>query len=85
MVEEVGLKSEQTMYQKGGSPCRTVRHHPLRTLNKPLKENSKKLQEIQDCRRASRSFASYRHSCRNTIGFTSQKCKECLDMLAVVI
>jgi DNA-binding transcriptional MocR family regulator len=43
MVEEVGLKSEQTMYQKGGSPCRTVRHHPLRTLNKPLKENSKKI------------------------------------------
>ena len=33
MVEEVGLKSEQTMYQKGGSPCRTVRHYPLRTLN----------------------------------------------------
>ena len=36
MVEEVGLKSEQTMYQKGGSPCRTVRHYPLTTLKNTL-------------------------------------------------
>ena len=36
MVEEVSLKSEQTMYQKGGSPCRTVRHYPLTTLKNTL-------------------------------------------------
>ena len=36
MVEEVGLKSEQTMYQKGGSPCRTMRHYPLTTLKNTL-------------------------------------------------
>ena len=36
MVEKVGLKSEQTMYQKGGSPCRTVRHYPLTTLKNTL-------------------------------------------------
>ena len=31
IVEEMGLKTEQTMYQKGALPCRTVRHYPLRT------------------------------------------------------
>ena len=36
MVEEVSLKSEQTMYQKGGSPCRTMRHYPLTTLKNTL-------------------------------------------------
>ena len=36
IVEEVGLKSEQTMYQKGALPCRTVRHYPLRTLKNTL-------------------------------------------------
>ena len=43
MVKEVGVKNDQTMCQKEPSPCSTVRHYPLRTLNKPLKKNSKKV------------------------------------------
>ena len=46
MVEEVGLKSEQTMYQKGGSPCRTVRHYPLGTLKNTLDSASNNQREI---------------------------------------
>ncbi len=46
MVEEVGLKSEQTMYQKGGSPCRTVRHYPLTTLKNTLDHGSNKKERI---------------------------------------
>ena len=46
MVEEVGLKSEQTMYQKGGSPCRTVRHYPLTTLKNTLDHGSNKKEQI---------------------------------------
>ena len=43
-------KNDQTMY-KGGKTMSTVRHYPLRTLNKPLKENSKKLNRIAAERR----------------------------------
>ena len=46
IVEEVGLKSEQTMYQKGGSPCRTVRHYPLTTLKNTLDHGSNKKERI---------------------------------------
>ena len=43
MVEKVGAKNDQTTCQKERKPCATVAHYPLRTLNKPLKENSKKI------------------------------------------
>jgi DNA-binding transcriptional MocR family regulator len=43
MVKEVSVKNDQTMCQKEPSPCSTVRHYPLRTLKKPLNENSKKI------------------------------------------
>ena len=46
IVEEAGLKSEQTMYQKGGSPCRTVRHYPLTTLKNTLDHVSNKKDRI---------------------------------------
>ena len=80
-----GAKNDQTTRQKERKPCATVAHYPLRTLNKPLKENSKKLQEIQDCRRASRSFESYHQSCKKTIGITNQKYKECWDAMVTRI
>jgi len=46
MVEEVSLKNEQTMYQKGRLLCRTVRHYPLRTLNKSLNQKFEKKKEV---------------------------------------
>ena len=46
MVEEVSLKSEQTMYQKGGSPCRTERHYPLTTLKNNLASGANKEEVI---------------------------------------
>ena len=45
MVEKVGAKNDLTMCQKTPSPCATVAHYPLRTLEKPLKENSKKIRK----------------------------------------
>ena len=51
MAEEVCLKCEQTMSQKGPSPCLTVRHYPLRTnkdpLNKKVEKKEKMLSEKQ--------------------------------------
>ena len=46
IVEEVDLKSEQTMYQKGALPCRTVRHYPLTTLKNTLDHGSNKKERI---------------------------------------
>ena len=43
MVEKVGAKNNQTTRQKDRKPCATLADYPLRTLNKPLKENSKKI------------------------------------------
>ena len=45
LVEEVVAKNDLTMCQKTPSPCATVAHYPLRTLEKPLKENSKKIRK----------------------------------------
>ncbi len=46
IVEEVSLKSEQTMYQTRGSPCRTVRHYPSTTLKNTLDHGSNKKERI---------------------------------------
>ena len=46
MVEEVSLKREQTMYQKGGSPCRTVRHYLAGALKKNLDRVQNKEERI---------------------------------------
>ena len=46
MVEEVCLKSEQTMSQKGPSPCLTVRHYPLRTNKEPLNKKFEKKEKM---------------------------------------
>jgi len=43
MVEKVGAKNKQTTHQKELKLCTTLADYPLRTLNKPLTENSKKI------------------------------------------
>ena len=46
MVEEVGVKNDQTMCQKDPSPCSTVRHYPLTTLKNTLDSGSNKKERI---------------------------------------
>ena len=46
MVEELCLKSEQTMSQKGPLPCLTVRHYPLRTNKEPINKKFEKKKKV---------------------------------------
>ena len=39
----MGAKNDLPMCQKKPTPCATVAHYPLTTLNKPLKGNSEKI------------------------------------------